>query len=213
MQALMCRIALTLLLYCSLPAHAQGSGDELLTRIAAQLDRHAVVRAEFAQSKQVAALKRPLLTSGHLLFSRQQGVLWQIEQPYRVSYILGEERVVEIAADGSRKERLAGELPGMAQVGRVFRAMLGGNTTALRNYFELQAQGDVNRWTLTLKPRQAQVAQFIEQLEIRGGAFVSEVRMFEAGGDVTQIRFRNSIGSNAPSEAEQLLLNGGVPRP
>ena len=76
--------------------------DELLTRIAGQLDKHAVVRAEFSQSKQISGLKRPLQTSGQLIFSRQHGVLWQIEQPYKVGYILGEDKVVEIGADGSR---------------------------------------------------------------------------------------------------------------
>ncbi len=213
MQALIRRCIGIGLLCCGLPAGAQTVNDDLLNRIAVQMDRHPLVRAEFVQSKQVAALKRPLLTSGQLLFSRQQGVLWQIEQPYRVSYLLAEDRVVEIAADGSRKERLARDLPGMAQVSRVFRAMLGGNTAELRNYFELQVQGDTSRWTLLLKPRQAQLAQFIEQLEIRGGAFVSEVRILEAGGDVTQIRFRNNVAINTPNAAEQQLLNGVAAQP
>ena len=48
-------------------------------RQAVPLDQHAVVRADFEQSKQVAALKRPLLTSGRMVFSRQYGVLWQID--------------------------------------------------------------------------------------------------------------------------------------
>ena len=202
------QIILCLFMALSATAWAQSANEALLTRVASQLDQHAVVRAEFVQSKQVAALKRPLVTSGHLLFSRQHGVLWQIEHPYRVSYILGEDRVVEIAADGSRKERLARDLPGLAQVGRVFRAMLGANTSALRNHFDLQIQGEPQRWVLTLKPQQAQIAQFIEQLEIRGGAFVSEIHVQEAAGDSTHIKLRNSAGGAGLTEQEQKLFSG-----
>lgn len=200
------RLISACLLFASTQVHAQA--DDLLTRIAAQLDKHAVVRAEFTQSKQISGVKRPLQTSGQLVFARQHGVLWQIEQPYKVSYILSEEKVVEIAADGSRKERLARDLPGLAQVGRVFRAMLGANTGALREYFDIQARGDAGNWSLALIPRQAQMAQFIEQMDISGGAFVGAIRIQEKGGDATQIRFRNSSGANTLSESEQQLFAG-----
>ena len=189
------RALITCLLFLATQVYAQT--DDLLNRIAAQLDKHAVVRADFTQSKQISGLKRPLQTSGQFVFARQYGVLWQIEQPYKVSYVLSEDKVVEIAADGSRKERLAKDLPGLAQVGRVFRAMLGANTTALREYFDIQAKGDAANWSLALTPRQAQMAQFIEQLDINGGAFVGAIRIQEKGGDATQIKFRNSSGSNA----------------
>lgn len=198
-----------LLLCFSFSVYAEDGGDALLAKVAAQIDKHAVVRAEFSQSKSMAALKRPLQTQGKFVFSRTQGVLWQIEQPYRISYVLGEERVVEIAADGSRKERSARDLPGLAQVGRVFRAMLGADTAALRQYFDLRLQGDENHWQLTLKPRQAQIAQFISNIEIEGGVFVSEIRLQEVSGDTSKIQFRNSVGSNALSASELVLFSGG----
>lgn len=200
------RALITCLLFVSFHVHAQA--DDLLTRVAAQLDKHAVVRAEFAQSKQISGLKRPLQTSGQIVFAREHGVLWQIEQPYKVGYILSEDKVVEIAADGTRKERLARDLPGLAQVGRIFRAMLGANTTALREYFDIQTQGAAGSWSLALTPRQAQMAQFIERLDINGGAFVDGIRIQEKGGDLTQIRFRNSSAAAALSESEQKLFVG-----
>ena len=55
-----------------------------LAQISTRLEGHAVVRAEFVQSKKMTALKRPLVTRGRLLISRQSGLVWQIDQPYRV---------------------------------------------------------------------------------------------------------------------------------
>jgi hypothetical protein len=179
---------------------------DTLTRIGAQIEKNAVVRAEFTQTKQMAALKRPLATTGRLVYSRRHGVLWQIDQPYRMSYVLGEERIVEIAADGTRRERSLRDVPGLAQVGRIFRAMLGANAVALREIFEVGVQGDPAKWEIELMPRQAQLAQFLTGLRLSGGHFIEAIRIDEEGGDLTEIRFRNMHGVDSPSEAELKLF-------
>ena len=179
---------------------------DMLSQIGSQIEQYQVVRAEFVQTKQMAALKRPLVTSGRLIFSRSQGVLWQIEKPYRVSYVLGETRIVEIGSDGVRRVRETRDIPGLAQVGRVFRAMLGANSAALREYFDASVQGDPSKWVIELKPRQSQLAQYLNGMNLSGGRFVEEIRISEAGGDNTQISFRNSRGAAALDEAEAALF-------
>lgn len=186
---------------------------DVLARIGAQIEQHTVVRAEFTQIKQMAALKRPLVNSGRLVFSRRHGVLWQIEQPYRMSYVLGEERIIEISADGARRERSLREIPGLAQVGRVFRAILGANAVALREIFDVSVQGDPTKWEIELKPRQSQLAQFLSSLKLSGGRFVESIRIEEVGGDETQIRFRNTQGTDAPSATELHLFGGEASKP
>lgn len=211
------RLILSLLLLAAAPLQAATPADaDTLARIGAQIEQHAVVRAEFTQSKQMAALKRPLVTTGRLVFSRRHGVLWQIEQPYRITYVLGEERIVEIAADGTRRERGLRDVPGMAQVGRVFRALLGANTAALGETFTVVVRGDPGKWEIDLKPRQAQLAQFLSGLYLSGGRFVENIRIDENGGagkdeakDSTQIRLRNAQSAEAPN-ADELQLFGGV---
>ncbi len=201
-------------LLCAAALFAGGppaASADTLSRIGAQIERYPVLRAEFVQSKQMAAMKRPLLTRGRLTFSRQRGVLWRIEQPYRITYLLGETRIVEIAADGVRRVRETGEVPGLAQVGRVFRAMLGANGAALREYFDIAVQGDATRWTIELTPRQAQLAQYLSGMTLSGGRFVEEIRIVETGGDRTQIRFEHSEGAQALSEAEAALFDGASP--
>jgi hypothetical protein len=204
---------LLLPLFAALSLSVFAGEPDALARIGAQIEQHAVVRAEFTQSKQMASLKRPLVTTGRLVFSRQHGVLWQIEQPYRMSYVLGTERIIEITADGSRRERALRDVPGLAQVGRVFRAMLGADTTALREIFEVSVQGNSAKWDIELKPRQTQLAQFLSGLQLSGGHFVESIRIAEAGGDVTQIRMRNTQGASAPTEAELKLFGIEATKP
>lgn len=191
-------------LVCALSASAAST----LAQIGAQIEQHAVVRAEFVQAKQMAALKRPLVTRGRLTFSRSQGVLWQIEQPYRMSYVLGEARIVEIGSDGVRRVRETRDVPGLAQVGRVFRAVLGANSDALREYFDATVQGDPAKWVIELKPRQPQLAQYLGGMQLSGGRFVAEIQISETGGDSTHIRFSNSQGTTVLNEIELSLFGG-----
>ena len=202
------RLIVVVALLLGAPASAAADVDtpDTLARIGAQIEQHAVIRAEFTQRKQIAAMKRPLLTSGRLVYSRELGVLWQIEQPLRISYVLGDERIVEIDADGVRRERGVRDVPGLAQIGRVFRAMLSANSAALREHFAVTVSGDPAQWEIELRPRSAQLAQFLTRLQLSGGRFVSDIGVVEAGGDTTQISLRNTHGVGALSDAEARLF-------
>ena len=197
---------LLLLGLLGVPLHTLAA--DTLARIAVQVEQYPVVRADFEQTRNMSALKRPLVMRGRLTYSRRYGVLWQIEQPYRITYLLGEERIVEIASDGARRERGLREVPGLAQVGRVFRAMLGANTSALQEYFDIAVHGDVGQWEIELKPRQPQLAQFLTGMQLSGTRFVDSIRIGEADGDSTQIRFQYTQGDNALSGSEVQLFGG-----
>jgi hypothetical protein len=203
------------LTFLLLPISFQALSAELdtLARIGAQMEQYPVVRSEFVQSKQMPALKRPLIMSGRFIFSRRHGVLWQIEQPYRMSYVLGEERIIEIAADGTRRDRGLRDVPGLAQVGRVFRAMIGADMAALSELFEVNVKGGPDKWDIELKPRQAQLEQFLSGLQLTGGHFVESIRLNEASGATTQIRFRNTQGASVPNEAELQLFGQELRKP
>ena len=88
--------------------------------------------------------------------------------------------------------------------------MLGANTAALQEVFEVTVEGNVGKWEISLKPRQAQLAQFLSGMQLSGARFVESITISEAGGDTTQIRFRNTQGLTAPSESELQLFGAKV---
>ena len=188
-------------------ASANAVSEKTLSAIAAQMEKHPVVVADFIQTRKMADVKRPLITKGKLVVSRQHGVLWKIEEPYRIRYFLGEDKIIEAPAEGVRKERSAETLPGMAQVGRIFRAMLGAQAKALEEHFHVEAQGDERQWEIRLRPRQAGLAQFLSSMRISGGQYVNFIQITEAGGDSTDIRFEKSQGAKALGEPERAEFN------
>ena len=188
---------------CLLSAFACAGAvdDPLLERIAAGLSRPAVLRAEFTQTKTVAALTRPIVTSGRFVYARQQGVLWIIERPYRATYALTEDGVQEIDPNGA-PVRDARQGAGLHHVSRIFRALLEPDFPALEQYFTPSAKGDAGRWELTLMPR-GPLRQAFKTVRLRGGRFVEALWLDEANGDRMEIRF-TAVREAVALEADEL---------
>jgi outer membrane lipoprotein-sorting protein len=194
------RIVVTLALFfftAALPITTLSAAEaSVLDQIGEKISQYPVIRAEFTQTKQMQALKRPLITTGQFTYTQSDGVLWQIVQPYHISYVLGEDKIVEIDANGLRKVRRLREVAGLAQVGRVFRAMLGANASDLHSYFDVSApinseQTDAGKWQLMLKPRQQQISKSLSLITLSGSQFVEAIVITEASGDSTTLRFKN----------------------
>lgn len=206
MQRKIITLALVLLTVVISSTALRAAEIDLLDKIGHKIEQHAVIRADFTQTKQMQALRRPLITIGKLTYSRSQGILWQIFQPYNICYILGEDKIVEIDANGLRKERSLRDVPGLAQVGRVFRAILGANVSALHANFDVTAQGDTDKWKLALIPRQQQLLKSLSLIELSGGQFVETIIITEANGDSVTLRFKKTLGATDLIESELQLF-------
>lgn len=188
---------------CAVPASAAPSADDLAQRLGQRLNQHPVLRAEFVQEKQMAAFKKPLVTRGRMVFVRGQGVIWSIESPLKLTYVLTDERIVEIGEDGSAQTRTAQDVPGMAQVGRIFRALLGAQTDALKDLFAIAPEGTEAAWRLLLTPKPGPLGQYMRQVQLAGGRQIDKIRIEENNGDATTIAFSNASEADAPTAEER----------
>lgn len=189
---------------------AYADQQDMLKQLGSRVEQHAVLRADFTQTKQMAALKRPLITSGKLLYSKVHGVVWQITKPYPISYILSEDKVIEVSADGYRKERSMKDIPGFAQISRIFKAMLSGDVNALNAYFDSKVQTEPNQtaWQLLLTPKQTQTSRFIQEIVVAGDQFVSSINIHEPNAASTAIVFSKTEAASTLSDAELALFRG-----
>lgn len=193
-----------------LAADLNKSNQELLKKISKNINQYPVIDARFIQSKQMKALKRPLITKGRVSYSKAHGILWQIFQPFEIHYILGEHSVIEVSASGLRKEKKIADMPGLAQIGRLFRAMLSLDTDTLSQYFEVETYGNPKQWTLTLRPKASPIAQSLSEITLSGKLFVESIELHEKQGDQTNIQFIESQGKASLSNTEQKLLSNIV---
>jgi outer membrane lipoprotein-sorting protein len=213
-SAVAAAVALTLTL-SSLPAGAAArqpaaSANEmqLVQQIAAHLAQAKGIRAQFTQTQTVSAMNRPLVSTGTLVFFRERGVIWQMDTPYKATYVMTGAGVTQVDATGKpvTSNRQPQGARGVAQVSKMMRAMLGGDLSALYSQFDVKAEGTPTQWRMHLNPNQPQLAQSIKGLQMEGGDYLKTLRITLANGDVTQIEFANSKAIDALDPADLTLL-------
>lgn len=188
------------------PANAGASDAGLVAQIAARLARASGVRSRFTQTQSLAAMKAPLVSTGSLLFFRDHGVIWQIDTPYRKTWIIRERGITTIDAAGRRVANAQGAR-GAAEIANMMRALLGGDLSALYSQFDVQARGAPSRWTMRLVPRQPQIAQALRAIDMEGGDFLRSLRITFASGDVTQFDFSGSAEVTGLTPSDQTLFD------
>ncbi|HEX7935857.1 MAG TPA: outer membrane lipoprotein carrier protein LolA [Paraburkholderia sp.] len=183
------------------------SNAALVAQIASRLGGAKGVRAQFTQTQTLAAMKAPLVSTGSLLFVRERGVIWQIDTPYKATYVITDAGVSEVDATGKRVTSHGAQgARGVAQVSKMMRAMLGGDLSALYSQFDVQAEGSAAHWRMRLTPNQPQIAQSIKGLQMNGGEYLQSLRISLANGDTTQLEFSRSETVSEPAPAERSLF-------
>jgi hypothetical protein len=177
------------LLLNGLPAWAD---DVLAPKIAAQINQHDVIQANVVQVRKMQTLKRPLVSQGQLVYSKQDGVFWLMHKPVSIRYWFGEQRVVEVDGVGQRRVQEAKANPRLAQMGQIMKSMLSAKTEALQSMFDVQAKGAVDKWTLVLTPRGEPLSQYMKAVRVSGGRFIEAMVLEEKSGDTTEMTLLES---------------------
>ncbi|WP_408602477.1 outer membrane lipoprotein carrier protein LolA [Paraburkholderia guartelaensis] len=195
------------------PANVSANAGDaaLVSQIASRLARANGVRSHFTQTQTLAAMKAPLVSTGSLLFFRERGVIWQVETPYKKTWIMRDSGVTVIDATGQRSQNAGAQgARGAAEIAKMMRAMLGGDLSGLYSQFDVAARGSPSQWQMRLVPRQPQIAQALRGIEMEGGDFLQSLRITFANGDVTQYDFSGSAQVSELAPADQKLF--GTPQ-
>jgi outer membrane lipoprotein-sorting protein len=158
-----------------------------------------VLKGEFEQTKTLKGFKNPLVSRGEFLVARGQGVWWHTQQPFESTLVVTRTRLFTRNADGSASNLVDAQAePGRQQVNSLIFSLLAADPEALADKFAVDAQPvGADGWTLVLTPRDANLAKFLVRATLAGERDVQTVRIDEARGDATQIRFSHQVPSAA----------------
>ena len=163
-----------------------------------------VLKGEFEQSKTLKGFRNPLVSKGEFLVARGQGVWWHTQQPFESTLVVTKTRLFTRNADGSAGNLMDAQAePGLQQVNELIFSLLSADLDVLADKFAIVAQPvGAAGWTLVLTPRDPNLAKFLVRATLAGERDVQTVRIDEARGDVTQIRFSHQVPSAALSADE-----------
>jgi len=164
-----------------------------------------VLRGLFEQEKRITGFKNPLRSQGRFVVSRQQGVIWTTDKPFPSEVVITRDRILSRQRDGSQRVEVDGrEQPALRSVNAMMFALVSGDVGALSTRFDTQVQAlPDNGWRLSLKPRSAALAKAFARIVLSGDRYVREVRIEEANGDSTHLRFSDLKDAPATLSADE----------
>jgi outer membrane lipoprotein-sorting protein len=169
-----------LLLY--LLAFGQGIASEaVLTEITARLARTPIAQGDFHQQKHLKVLHKPLISTGTFTYHRDKGVIWKTLTPVASLLLVNESKLLT----GQ------GEQAVPAAFGKVFKAMLGGDISALTEGFNVTGTDQKSSWQLELIPKDEMLKKIISAMVLSGDTELRNLEIREAGGNITRITFTN----------------------
>jgi hypothetical protein len=158
--------------------------ESALQRSAAAAAAVPELRIQFTQTKELAILDRPLVSTGSMEIDRPHARLrWQFDQG--ATLILADGRLRRWGADG-REEDLGRDPSAQAMLGQM-RGFLQGDWAALGELFTLTS----DRERIRGAPRTAGLKRYLSALEITvdGAGAPTELILTAPEGDVTTYRF------------------------
>jgi hypothetical protein len=165
----------------------------------------AVIRGEFEQRKTIKGFRNPLVSRGDFLVAREHGGVWRTRQPFASVLVITRERLLSRLADGTVTTRLsAREEPGLRAINEMLFALTAADLPVLAQRFRIEGELlGADRWRLVLVPRDDTLRQWVTRVELEGDRFLRTVRLQEAQGDETFIRFsRQSAAASLTRDEE-----------
>jgi len=185
-----------------------ASADDALKLVHERLKISPVLKGEFEQVKTLKGFRNPLVSRGDFLVARGQGVWWHTKQPFESTLVVTPTRLFTRNPDGSAANLMDAQAqPGLQQVSELVFSLLAADLDALASRFDIAAQpAGAAGWTLVLTPRDANLARFLVRATLAGERDVQSVRIEEARGDTTQIRFSHQVPASALAADEAARL-------
>ena len=172
-----------------LPAEAaQFSVSQLMGALAN--NQHGA--ATFTEKKFIAILDQPVESSGELLFMPPARLEKRTLKPKSEILVLDGD-VLSIERRRRKHVLQLKDYPEVAGMIESMRATLAGDRKALERVYHLTLQGNSERWTLVLIPRDAKVGKVIARIRMEGTqGEVRSVEILQADGDRSVMSIRKA---------------------
>lgn len=169
-------------------ASSAANDAALLAQLSARSKAIQSLQGQFVQQKHIAVLPVPLNSTGRFAFEQGKGVEWETLTPIRNAVHLTP-KGISFEDDKGHTQNPAAQQAGAEVVAKIFMGVITGELDNLNQYFSLVASGSAQAWTLVLTPRSANLAAYIQNIELRGKEFTDQLDIAETNGDKTHIQF------------------------
>ena len=140
----------------------------------------------FKEEKRIQLLKRPLRSTGELVFLPDKGLYRKLTQPFQQELIVNRDFILQRDDDGKITRMATDKQPAARAFIENFLALFSGSWPALTERFEVNFAATSKGWQLGLRPKHPIMAKIISAIVIEGqGEQLDRLWVIEANGDLT----------------------------
>ncbi|MBS0381875.1 MAG: outer membrane lipoprotein carrier protein LolA [Proteobacteria bacterium] len=153
-----------------LSGHALAATPSLAESLLAKLAKTPPATTPFVQVSYRGVLDRPLIVSGTLKWLGGDRMQRDIDKPFSETAQIGDGELSVQRGNGKMHRMPLARAPQVGAMLAGFRALLGGDVTALEQDFTLAAEGGDAHWVITLTPRADPLQRQLKSIVIDGRA-------------------------------------------
>lgn len=180
----------------------QNQHTQTAQQIFNELAKTTLMRANFQQKKQLPNTNKTFVSSGKVVFAKNQGVLWQISSPVKADLIMTAKNMVQKTAN--TQSRISLEQNQHASTATVFLGLMSGDSKTLNDNFSIKsAKYTAQSWQIALSPKSATMKKLFNDIQIDGGKNINKIIIKDKSQGTTTITFsghQHSTGTLSDSE-------------
>lgn len=170
-----------------------------------QVSATPVVHAQFEQQKKLTSLNKTYVSKGNVVFSKQQGVLWQMQSPVKADLVVTPQKLVQ-KTQRTMSQINVQQSP-YGSVATLFLQLMAGDEKALASNFNIVSATHNNQaWAVTLTPKSSLFKKLFNQVNVQGGRYVNQIVIQEKDRNITQIRFSQQTSQPQNLTAQEHAL-------
>ena len=191
-----CRLRVFAGLLALAPLVCSGSDQWNFETLMGELAEVTHARLEFAETKKSIFLIVDTTIEGEMEYRAPDYIVKETLTPFNEKVVIdGEYMSIEKTPSSGKSETQIGvqnysvdSHPLLKAAVESMRAMLAGNYAMIKDNYDIDFQGERESWSLSLVPRQPQIQEHIERLDLVGsGTMIAKVVTIQADGDVTTL--------------------------
>lgn len=183
------------------------AGDPAMESVLQRLASFRTLRGDFVQSREIAGLSRPLVSSGRFLIS-ELGLFWGQSEPFESTLIAREDSLTQQIGDRAPVTITLEDQPIAVSIGRVFLGLFQGNRDRLSEHFDVAFEQREARWRLELDPITFPLTESVERIVVEGNRHLERIRIDGIAEDVMTIDLSNQSAEPAAlTEVERELYS------
>lgn len=199
----------TLLLLCSTllplfcvaqaePETEQENQQQEIEKISQLIRSIHLISGSFEQQRKLPELNKPLISTGHFIYWKDQGIYWQTDTPYRQATTYSKEKTIIWKSPGIP----AGEASNSSRdkhFRRILFSLFDFDLRQLEQKFETQWSIAAQQWQLDLIPSDTITRHAISSARLVGSDHIQQIEMTGSNNEKIVINFSQTQISNHSS--------------